>query len=162
MDWNLNDMKTAHVKLWAQFTDVKLWAWTFATTTFLQFVERYIYADWEFLKFLLVLMALDLFTGIIAAIKERIAVTSYGLRRSVLKGVQYGVFLIVMHVLSAFTINGEVQVVYQWVTQGAYIFLIGIEGKSILENIAKMDDRFDVAAFIDRIKEVFKKRNDGN
>jgi toxin secretion/phage lysis holin len=160
MKEEMDEMIKAHLKLWAHLSDVKLWLWTVVMTTGLAWVEQYVYRDWEFLKFLMVLMVIDLFTGVISAMKNKVAVTSLGLRRSVIKLIQYGVFLIVMHILSSFTINGEVQSVYHWVTQGGYIFLIGVEAKSILENIAKLDDRFDIGSFIERIKEVFTKKKD--
>jgi hypothetical protein len=47
--------------------------------------------------------------------------------------------------------------VFGWIVTGAYSFLMGIEGKSILENIVKLDNRFDVSVFIERIKKIFEK-----
>lgn len=158
MKEEMDEMIKAHYKLLTSFTDVKLWLWTVVGTTGVAFVEQYVYRDWEFLKYLMVLMVIDLLTGVVNAVKRSEAVTSFGLRRSAIKLIQYGVFLIVMHILSTFTINGEVQTAYHWVTQGGYIFLIGVEAKSILENIAKLDDRFDIGSFIEKIKEVFTKK----
>lgn len=154
----MDELIKAHLKLWSSFADIKLWAWTAIMTTGLSWVEQYVYRDWEFLKYLMVLMVLDLLTGVLNAWRKKEAVTSFGFRKTVLKMVQYGVFLIVMHVLSSFTINGQSQSIYHWVTQGAYIFLLGIEGKSILENLIKLDDRFDIGSFIEKIKEVFTKK----
>lgn len=160
MKEEMQEMVRAHFKLLAQFADVKLWIWTALTTTVLTWIEQYVYRDWEFLKFLLVLMVLDLLTGVLNAFLKKEAVTSFGFRKTVLKAVQYGVFLIVMHVLSSFTINGETQSIYHWVTQGAYIFLLGIEGKSILENIAKLNSSFDLSEYLERIKSVFTKKKE--
>jgi len=158
MKEEMDELIKAHLKLWSSFADIKLWAWTAIMTTGLSWVEQYVYRDWEFLKYLMVLMVLDLLTGVLNAWRKKEAVTSFGFRKTVLKMVQYGVFLIVMHVLSSFTINGQSQSIYHWVTQGAYIFLLGIEGKSILENLIKLDDRFDIGSFIEKIKEVFTKK----
>jgi phage-related holin len=156
----MNEMIKAHYKLIAHFSDVKLWLWTVCATTVVQFIEKYIYNDWEFLKFLMVLVSLDLVTGIIKAMTEGTLVTSTGVKRTVLKGVQYGAFLIVMHVLGSFTIKGEPQSAYHYVTTGAYILLMGIEGKSILENVKEFSVKLDVGSIIDKIKDVFTKKKD--
>ena len=158
MKEEMEELIRAHTKLITQFADIKLWLWTAGMTTGLAFIEQYIYRDWEFLKYLLVLVVVDLFTGVLAAMKAKVAVTSFGFRRSVLKLIQYGVFLIVMHALGSFSINGEVQTIYHWISQAGYIFLIGIESKSILENLGKLDERFDVGTFIDKIKSVLTKK----
>jgi len=71
---------------------------------------------------------------------------------------QYGVFLIVIHGLDSFEIKGEKTEIFGWIVTGAYSFLMGVEGKSILENIVALDNRFDVKYFIEKIGEAFKRK----
>ena len=161
LDHNIDDwgvFKDVALKFAANFADVKVWAFTFIVAPLFSFTEKYLFADWEFLKYLAVFMMLDLATGIVNAIKNKEAVTSYGIRRTVVKALQYGVFLIVIHGLDSFEVKGERSDVFGWIVTGAYSFLMGIEGKSILENIVKLDNGFDVKYFIEKIGEAFKRK----
>jgi len=160
LDHNVDDwgvFKDCAIKFALNFADVKIWTFTFIVTPLFTFTEKYLFADWEFLKWLSIFMMLDLLTGIAKAIKKKQAVTSYGIRRTVVKALQYGVFLIVMHGLDSFEVKGEKTEIFGWIITGAYSFLMAVEGKSILENIAALDESFDVSIFIDKIKKVFEK-----
>ena len=160
LDHNVDDwgvFKDVAIKFASNFADVKIWTFTFVVTPLFTFTEKYLFADWEFLKWLSIFMMLDLLTGIAKAIKKKQAVTSYGIRRTVVKALQYGVFLIVMHGLDSFEVKGEKTELFGWIITGAYSFLMAVEGKSILENIAALDESFDVSIFIDKIKKVFEK-----
>jgi len=148
-DWGV--FKDCAVKFGSNFIDTKIWLFTFVVTPVFTFTEKYLFADWEFLKYLTVFMMLDLVTGIAKALKNKQAVTSYGLRRTVVKALQYGVFLIVVHGLDTFEVKGESVDIFGWIVTGAYSFLMAVEGKSILENVVEFDDRFDIASFIEKI-----------
>lgn len=148
-DWGV--FKDCAVKFGSNFIDTKIWLFTFVVTPIFTFTEKYLFADWEFLKYLTVFMMLDLVTGIAKALKKKEAVTSYGLRRTVVKALQYGVFLIVVHGLDTFEVKGESVDIFGWIVTGAYSFLMAVEGKSILENVVEFDDRFDIASFIEKI-----------
>ena len=155
-DWAV--FKDCTAKFTSSFLDVKIWAFTFVLTPIFTFTEKYLFADWEFLKWLTVFIMLDLVTGVAKAIKNKQVVTSYGIRRTVVKALQYGVFLIVIHGLDSFEIKGEKTEIFGWIVTGAYSFLMGVEGKSILENIVALDNRFDVKYFIEKIGEAFKRK----
>jgi len=155
-DWQV--FKSCAIKFATSFTDIKIWVFTFVITPLFAFTEKYLFADWEFLKWLTVFIMLDLITGVAKAIKSKQAVTSYGIRRTVVKALQYGVFLIVVHGLDSFEVKGEKTEIFGWIVTGAYSFLMGVEGKSILENIVELDDRFDVKHFIEKIGEAFKRK----
>lgn len=148
-DWGV--FKDCLIRFATNFTDIKVWTFTFVATPLFSFTEKYLFADWEFLKYLTVFMMLDLVTGIAKAVKKKQAVTSYGLRRTVVKSLQYGVFLIVVHGLDTFQVKGESVDIFGWIVTGAYSFLMAVEGKSILENVVALDDRFDIAPFIEKI-----------
>jgi len=150
--------KECAIKFASNFADIKIWAFTFVFTPIVTFTEKYLFADWQFLKWLALFMILDLITGILKAWHKKQAITSYGFRRTVVKAVQYGTFLVVMHILDNFEINGERTEMFGWIVTGAYSFLMRVEGKSILENIVTLDDRFDVKYFIEKIGEAFKRK----
>jgi phage-related holin len=155
-DWGV--FKDCAVKFASNFIDVKVWTFTFVITPLFAFTEKYLFADWEFLKWLTVFIMLDLVTGIAKAVKKKQVVTSYGIRRTVVKALQYGVFLIVVHGLDSFEVKGEKTDVFGWIVTGAYSFLMGVEGKSILENIIVLDNRFDAKYFIEKVGEAFKRK----
>lgn len=155
-DWGV--FKDCLLKFGLNFADLKVWTFTFVFTPIVAFTEKYLFADWQFLKWLALFMILDLITGIAKAWHNKQAITSYGFRRTVVKAVQYGTFLVVMHILDNFEIDGERTEMFGWIVTGAYSFLMGVEGKSILENIVALDDRFDVKHFIEKIGEAFKRK----
>jgi toxin secretion/phage lysis holin len=156
----MNELLKAHFKLWSAFTDIKLWLVTAVATPVLLIIETYLFSDWEYLKWLVIMMFLDLVTGVLQAIVDKTAVLSGGLRQTVIKVIQYFIFLITVHVLSNYKVDGHPSDVYDWVTTGAYAFLMGIEAKSIWENLAGLNSKFDPSEFIDRLKNVFPKKKE--
>jgi len=61
-DWAV--FKDCTAKFTSSFLDVKIWAFTFVLTPIFTFTEKYLFADWEFLKWLTVFIMLDLVTGV--------------------------------------------------------------------------------------------------
>lgn len=147
-----------HQKLVHRFLEIDIWAMLPYITGVFVFIENYIYNDWDFLISLLVLMVLDLITGIWKSIKNNTAVTSIGLRDTAIKVIQYSVFLIVVHVLINFKVDGKTIGLLNYADELGYSFLIIIEAKSILENLQKIDDRLDLSPLIDRLKILIKKK----
>ncbi len=154
-DWTV--FKSVFSKFSANFLDFKIWLFTFSASPVFLVTEKYFFADWQFLKYLGVLVMLDTITGVMKAVKRNEAITSYGLRRTVVKIVQYGIFLIVVHVLDNFEVKGESISFFGWIVTAAYSFLIGVEAKSVLENIMALNDKFDIQKFIEKITESIKK-----
>jgi hypothetical protein len=66
-DWDV--FKDVALKFAANFGDIKVWTFTFVVAPLFSFTEKYLFADWEFLKYLAVFMMLDLATGIANAIQ---------------------------------------------------------------------------------------------
>lgn len=154
-DWAV--FKSVFTKFSSNFAELKVWAFTFVATPLFQVTETYLFADWQFLKYLGVLIMLDTVTGVLKALKRKDAITSYGLRRTVVKILQYGIFLIVVHILDNFEVKGESVSVFGWIVTASYSFLIGVEAKSILENLMALDERFDIKSFIEKITDAIKK-----
>lgn len=131
--------------------DFKLWI----AASFLQigpindFVSKYLFTDISFLKWLAIAMTIDLITGVAKVIKNQgyKAVTSSGLRDTIIKFLQYGAFILITHVLCNFEVGGQKMMTdYPWLSKAAYEFIMLIEIKSVYENIVAIDDRFDVFA----------------
>lgn len=107
--------------------------------------QKYIFHDIEYLKWLMILVALDLLTGMtkVWAKDGFNAITSKGMRMTIVKFVQYGSFLVVTNVLTSFTVNGKEASPISFVGDWAFILLILIEAKSIYENIVEMNPKLD-------------------
>lgn len=127
--------------------------------TIISLFQKYAFSDFEYAKYLLILMLLDLITGITKAMKNKVAVTSYGLKRTCIKVIQYFAFVVTIHVVSHFEISGQSQDLFNWLPRVAYIYLILIEAKSIFENIHSME--FDIKWLID-VVEKFKNNQKNN
>ena len=151
-----------HTHTYSKFLDQKLISISLFMTPVWAAINKYIWSDWEFLRWLALLMTIDTITGIIKSFIRRNAITSGGLRMMTIKFIQYGMFLIVMHILSNFTVDGETVSAYSWMTVPAYTLLMGIEAKSIFENITQMRKDFNLQPFIDRIKETIKLKDNEN
>ena len=153
----------AHHRLAESFTDVKLWLVTSLIAPILMFVEKYIFSDWDFLIYLLLAMGFDIITALIkVSIKDGIShITSRGLRQSVVKSVQYFVFLATIHWITNIHVQGDRIEIYDWIIPIAYTFLMLIEIKSIWENLTGMGNGFDLSEFIKKIsnKELWSKES---
>lgn len=133
----------------------KLWL----VTLFLQvdpmskFVTKYIFSDLGFLKWLVIAMFVDLLSGIGKSIKQSgwSSVTSKGLRDTVTKCIQYGSFLVITHVLTHYTVEGQTSGKLLWLNRVAMEFVILIEVKSVYENIVAINPKLDF------VKEVLDK-----
>lgn len=143
----------AHHRLWESFSDAKLWLITYMIAPIIMFIEKYIFNDWQFLKYLIIVMILDIFSALcrVYLTEGKESITSRGMRQTVVKSVQYFVFLITIHLLTNIHVNGDRITIYDWIIDIAYTFLIVIEIRSIWENLMKMNNKFDLSGFIKKI-----------
>lgn len=149
-----------HNKLMHRLIEIDIWAWFAFLTPVLCFIQEYLYNDWNFLSSLLILMALDIVTGVAKAYKLGKIVTSTGLRDTLIKVFQYGVSLIVIHILVSFQIDGEEVSILDYADEAGYTFLIVIEAKSIFENLHVVDGRVDFTGIIDKLKTMLPTKKD--
>ena len=140
----------AKLTLLTHLNNVKLYAGV-ALLQIMPFVQKYLFSDFTFLKWLVIAMVCDLLTGVVKAWNKKEAITSKGLRQTISKCVQYGVFLIITNVLTHYEINGQAVSNFTWLTKLAYEFVILIEIKSVYENIVDINPKLDL------FKKVFKK-----
>lgn len=159
------DMK---LTLFAALMNIKIWcaALLLQINPISDFVGQYLFSDFQYLKWLVISMVLDLLTGIAKVVKKEgwKAVTSKGLRDTVVKCVQYGAFVVITHVLTHFQIGGEQQMGnMEWLTKLAFEFIILIEIKSVYENIVAVNSKFDfVAQLVKKLIDLLPKKYKGD
>ena len=99
----------------------------------LEVCERYIFGDWEFVKFLVVLVVFDTVLGFVKHFKAHdISSKAYGMIAK--KLFVYASVLVVTHVLATFTIGGEQVGSLVWFRYFACSALMVRESISIIEN----------------------------
>ena len=99
----------------------------------LELFERYVFGDWEFVKFLVVLVVVDTILGFVKHLIEKdVSSKAYGMIAK--KLLIYSSILAVSHVLSNFSINGEIVDSFVWFRYFACSALMIREGISIIEN----------------------------
>ena len=96
--------------------------------------SRFIFSDWEFLTFLVILVALDTLTGVVKAWKFA-RISSAGFTGVILKTFVYAVFVIVLHVLESFSEKEFVKTAFDWIGTLGYSAVIVRESISIIENL---------------------------
>ena len=99
----------------------------------LEVCERYVFGDWEFVKFLIVLVVFDTLLGFVKHFKAHdISSKAYGMIAK--KLFVYASVLVVTHVLATYTVSGETIGCLVWFRYFACSSLMVREAISILEN----------------------------
>lgn len=106
-------------------------------STIFSVIEKYVFADWEFLKFLIVSMTIDTGTSWWYHIKQR-TFSSKGFAQLFTKIIIYSILLIVAHIFGAYTVNGESFEQMKWFRTFICTALIVRESISIVENVNKI------------------------
>lgn len=142
--------------LMPQLMNIRMWVASILISTLWHFINKFIFHDWEFLGFLVVVMTLDLITGMRKAYILKQFILSTGLRKTVNKGIQYFSFLIICHVLASFEVDGISYHFLDWLPKVSCVYLILVECKSVLENIYGIDQHFNVKFFINLVKDLIR------
>lgn len=97
-------------------------------------IEKYLFDDWQFLFFFMVLVGVDTVTGFLKYfLLNRVNSSAWG--KFGKKVVGYGSFLIVIHVLTNYTDNAAAKFAFAWIEQAGYAALVVRESISIIENV---------------------------
>lgn len=102
-----------------------------------QFIEKYIFRDWEFLKYLMILIVIDTLVSWVYHIKNK-DFSSKGFSMIITKLFIYSAILIVSHVMGNFTVEGGNVEIYTWFRAVVCNALIIRESISIVENAARV------------------------
>ncbi len=103
----------------------------------LLFFETYVFADWQFLIFFLMLLTIDTILTVYKAVtcgNISIKLVSIFLQ----KVLMYVCFLVLVHIVSHYTINGEKNSFFGWLNNVAYSALVVQESIFILESISSI------------------------
>lgn len=117
------------------YTHKPLLLWGTGVLTAVKFVvEKYLFADWQFLWFLFVLILLDTILGLWKSWKYQ-NLSSRGFAGFFEKVALYASFLILVHVLMTFTVEGKPLRVFGWINNVFYSAIVVREAISVIENI---------------------------
>lgn len=113
---------------------------------------KYVFADWEFLIFLSLMVLLDTVTGFVKA-WVRGKVSSQGFTGVILKGFVYGVFVVIIHILQTFSDKPLVIAAFDWIGTLGYAAVIVREAISIIENLGAIKPGLIPSWILKRLKD---------
>jgi phage-related holin len=113
-----------------------LFGWAMAPIV--SWIEKYVYSDWEFLKFLFVVVAVDTMLGFAKAIVLK-NVSSKGFGMVLKKIIIYSSALITTSAMVKFTVGGAPQAAFGFMNNMVFSAIMVREAISIFENIAEID-----------------------
>lgn len=120
-------------------------------TPFTELFERYVFGDWEFVKFLVVLVCVDTGLGFIKHwITHDVSSKAYGMIAR--KLIVYSCVMILSHVMGNFSIGGKVVDSFVWFRYFACTALMVREALSIIENVEEISPGFFPKAIITKLK----------
>lgn len=121
-------------------------------TPFIELFEKYVFGDWEFVKYLVVLVVIDTILGFSKHyIKHDISSKAYGM--IVKKIVSYSIVMIVAHVVATFRVGGEQIESLVWFRYFACSALMVREAISIIENLEVISPGFIPKSIVRRLSE---------
>ena len=100
-------------------------------------IEKYLFSDWEFLKFLILFMTIDTLVSWWYHIKQK-TFSSKGFAQLFTKIIIYSLLLILSHGFAVHTIGGETLDPLKWFRTFICTALMVREGISIVENMNKI------------------------
>ena len=121
-------------------------------TPFIELFEKYVFGDWEFVKYLVVLVVIDTILGFSKHyIKHDISSKAYGMIAK--KIVSYSIVMIVAHVVATFRVGGEQIESLLWFRYFACSALMVREAISIIENLEVISPGFIPKSIVRRLSE---------
>lgn len=120
-------------------------------TPFTELFERYVFGDWEFVKWLVVLVCVDTCLGIVKHwISHDVSSKAYGMIAK--KLIVYSCVLVLSHVMASFSIAGQAVDSFIWFRYFACSALMVREALSIIENVEEICPGFFPKAIITKLK----------
>lgn len=113
--------------------------------------DTYIFSDWQFVFFLVIIVLVDTILGTYKAYKKK-TLESRAYARLFEKILLYGGILIMSHVLISFPISGTATGLFDWVDDVLYCAMMVREAISILENVGEIKPNLLPAWILARLK----------
>ena len=133
-----------------------LYASVFAVLS--EFFEKYLFSDWQYLVFLVIMVAIDSILGAYAAYKRQ-ELSSKGWGKIIEKLLIYFSFLVMTHVLMFVTINGQKVTLLSWLDDTLFFAILIREAISVVENAALINPTLVPKWLLSKLKSF---DNDGN
>jgi phage-related holin len=125
--------------------------WAFLLAPVFLFFERYIFNDFDYLQWLVVLIALDTALGFgLAIMRREIDKDKFG--DILIKIIVYSSCLVVGHVLENFTVSGDTIPGGNYMKMLIYVAIIIKESISVLENAGKVSKKLVPKFILARLK----------
>ena len=121
------------------------------TSLIIPYIEKYLFADWDFVVSLVVILLIDTGTGMWKSLIER-NFNSYKFGRVFIKAIVYIVFLIMVHTLTSYKVRGETSRLLSWLDNLAYAGILIREAISILENLTVISPNTIPSWILERFK----------
>lgn len=128
-------MKTVVVKFFSPLADIYTLAVLAQSAVVLSFVEQYVFKDWKYLVFLLILIGVDTAFGFYRAWRDK-RVESRAWGKVIEKLFLYAGLLVTFHVLLHFTVNGEAPGWFGAIEKAVYSYIIIREAISVVEHVS--------------------------
>lgn len=110
-------------------------------TPIVNWIEKYIFHDWEFVKYLIIMICIDTLISWIYHIKQK-DFSSKGFGMIFIKLFSYFSLLSMAHVLSSYTVNGNPSDTFSWINSLICTSLLIREAISVVENVSKLNPSF--------------------
>jgi len=128
-------MKYAFIKITNQLTNSFLMIYASIFAVLSEIFEKYLFSDWQYLVFLVIMVAVDSVLGAYAAYKRQ-ELSSKGWGKIIEKLLIYFSFLIMTHVLMFVTIAGQPITLLSWLDDTLFFAILIREAISVVENAA--------------------------
>lgn len=110
---------------------------------YLDVFEEYVFNDWQFIITVMILLVVDTITGVWKGYKAK-QLSSYKFRDVLKKAALYLMLIVIANVVSRYTVQGQANVLLQWVDNTVYALITITELLSILENMGALGVRIPV------------------
>lgn len=120
-----------------------------------KYFETYIYKDWAYASYLFIPILFDTFLGIYIALRRDEFKWSE-FKNIGDKVIGYSSILVLVHVLTSFTVDGEKVQVFDWIKVATLSSLMLKEGVSILKNVASLNEDLVPIWLLNKLKNLDK------
>lgn len=114
-------------------------------------IETYIYNDWDFLVWVIIMVGLDWIWAVYLAWKTK-SISAEGFKKGGEKLAQYATLLILGHILYNVRSGGAQMVAFSYMTLLIHGYIITLESISILEKQAAINPRLVPKWLLDKLK----------
>ena len=122
-----------------------------------EYFNTYIFEDWGFVPYLGILIFIDTFSGIRRARRQKKFLWK-NLKTALFdKLITYISILVLVHVITSFTVNDQRVTLFIWIRMGALSWLMVHESYSILKNIAAINKKHVPQWLLRKLEEFDKK-----